>query len=274
MKRAVILLHLIPGIMLISCNSPKKIYEAEVAELKASVTKTSELITEERISHLPEPVQRYFRQCGFVGTPISHHAEVIWQESHIRMKPGQKWMKLKTHQHNFVETPVRLAYMRANMFGLIPFEGRDKYHNGQGHMFGTLGRMIKVFDARDVETAKGAAIVVLAEALLVPSYAIQPYIHWETVDELTVKARMIHGGIDVGGIFHFNEQGEYIRFTTNERPFSLPKGAYEQQPYTIEIRSYQQQGDIRIAKEVAAIWNLPEGDFEYWKGIIREIDYY
>lgn len=271
MKRAFILLQLIPAMVLISCNSPEKLYEEEVAALTALVKPASELITGESISHLPEPVQRYFRYCGFVGTPISNHAEVIWQESHIKMKPEQKWMRLQTHQHNFVEPPARLAYMRANMFGIIPFEGRDKYHNGQGHMFGTLGRMIKVFDARDVETAKGAAIVVLAEALLVPSYAIQPYIHWEAVDELTVKARMIHGGIDVGGIFHFNEQGEYIRFTTNERPFSLPKGAYEQQPYTIEIRSYQKQGDIRIAGEVAAIWNLPEGDFEYWRGSIREI---
>ncbi len=271
MHKLVVFIHVMIPMMCISCHSPKKLFEAEVSELKASVPHTSELITEASIAHLPEPVKRYFRHCGFVGAPISNHAEIIWEQSHIRMKPEQKWMHLKTYQHNFVETPVRLAYMRANMFGLIPFEGRDKYHNGHGHMFGTLGRMIKVFDAKDVETAKGAAIVVLAEVLLVPSYAIQPYIHWEAVDEFTAKARLVHQGMDVGGTFHFNQQGEYIRFITDERPFALPKGGYETQPYTIEIRSYQQQGDFRIANEVAAIWNLPEGDFEYWKGSVREI---
>lgn len=257
--------------ILCSCHSPKKLFHKEVVELMAVSSSASKIFTEESIAQLPEPVQRYFRQCGLVGTPMANHAEVIWSESHIKMKPNQKWMKLKTHQHNFVEEPSRLAYMRANMMGIVPFEGRDKYHDGQGHMFGTLGRMIKIFDEKDLEIAQGASIVLLAEVLLVPSYAIQSYIRWEAVDELTANARYIHKGIDVGGTFHFNEQGEYIRFTTKERPYSLPKGGYEKQPYTIEIRGYQQKGDIRIAKEVAAIWNLPEGDFEYWRGTIKEI---
>lgn len=257
--------------MLISRHGPKKLFKDEAAELKSALSQKTELISEARIAHLPEPVQRYFHHCGLMGKPISNHAEIIWLNSHIRLKPGQRWMRLKTYQHNFVPDPARLAYMRANMFGFIPFEGRDKYHNGKGHMFGTLGRMIKVFDAHDEETAKGAAIVVLAESLLVPAYAIQPYIHWEAVDELTANARLIHNGMDVGGTFHFNDTGEYIRFTTHERPFSSPKGGYEQQDYTIKVLSYQQQGDIRIARQVSAIWNLPEGEFEYWKGGIKEI---
>ncbi len=260
--------------MLISCHSPKKLYENEVEEFQSTVSQSSEVISPESISHLPEPVQRYFHYCGFVGTSLSYHAEIIWQNSHIRMKPGQKWMKLKTYQHNFVQEPSRLAYMRAHMLGFIPFEGRDRYHNGAGHMFGTLGRIIKIFDAKDEETAKGAAMVLLAEALLVPSYAIQPYIYWEAVDELTAKARLVHNGMDVGGIFHFNEQGEYIRFTTHERPFSSPNGGYEQQDYTIKVLGYQQQGDIKIAMEVSAIWNLPGSDFEYWKGTLKEIKFY
>ncbi len=273
-NKLAVLIHIIIPMMFFSCHAPKKLFDAEVSELQSAVNQTAELITKERIAHLPEPVQRYFQHSGFVGTPISNHAEIIWQDSHIRLKPGQRWMRLKTYQHNFVTEPSRLAYMRTNMFGLIPFEGRDKYHLGNGHMFGTLGRMIKVFDARDEETAKGAAIVVLAEALLVPAYAIQAYIHWEAVDELTAKARLIHHGMDVGGTFHFNEKGEYIRFTTQERPYSSPKGGYEQQDYTIKVLNYRQQGDIRIAGEVSAIWNLPEGDFEYWKGTIREIRFH
>jgi len=260
--------------MFISCHSPKKLYENEVKEFQSAVSSSSELISAESIAHLPEPVQRYFHYCGFVGTPLSYHAEIIWENSHIRMKPGQRWMKLKTYQHNFVQEPSRLAYMRANMLGFIPFEGRDRYHNGEGHMFGTLGRIIKVFDARDEETAKGAAIVLLAEALLVPSYAIQSYIHWEAADALTARARFVHNGIDVGGTFHFNELGEYIRFTTHERPYSSPDGGYEQQDYTIEVFGYQKQGDIKIAREVSAIWHLPGGDFEYWRGALKEIKFY
>jgi hypothetical protein len=274
MKRTSTLILLILMFMLVSCHSPQKLFYSELAEIQSSGRTDFAQITEAGIEHLPEPVQRYLHHCGFAGTPVANHAEIIWEDSHIRMKPDQKWMRLKTYQQNFVGEPSRLVYMRANMLGFIPFEGRDKYNNGKGHMFGTLGRLIKVFDAHDEETAKGAAIVVLAEALLVPSYAIQPYIHWEEVDELTARARFIHKGMDVGGTFHFNDRGEYIRFTTHERPFSSPNGGYEEQPYTIEIRNYQQQGDRIIAREVSAIWNLPDGDFEYWKGTLREIRFY
>ncbi|TVQ85932.1 MAG: hypothetical protein EA393_13070 [Bacteroidetes bacterium] len=274
MRKTIVFIYFIIPIMIISCHSPKKLFEKEVAEFQSEVSNSNKVLNPESIAHLPEPVQRYFHYCGFVGTPLSNHAEIIWQNSHIRMKPGQRWMKLKTFQHNFVQEPSRLAYMRANMFGFIPFEGRDRYDDGKGHMFGTLGRMIKVFDARDEETAKGAAIVVLAEALLVPSYAIQPYIHWEAVDELTARARLIHNGIDVGGTFHFNELGEYIRFTTNERPYTSPNGGYEQKDYSIEVLGYQQQGDIKIAREVFAIWHLHGGDFEYWRGALKEIKFF
>ncbi len=254
-----------------SCYFPKKIYIDEVNDLKSEPITEKGAFTFEDIKRLPEPVQRYLHHCGYIGKPIANHAEVCFLESYIKLSPDKKWLKLRTYQHNFTDNPSRLAYMRANMFGFIPFEGRDKYHNGHGHMYGILGKMIKIFDETDVEIAQGAAIVLLAEVLLIPSYAIQPYIHWEAVDEHTANARFVHQGVDVGGTFHFNEQGDYIRFTSNERPYSLPKGGYELQPYTIEIRSYQQQGDIRVVKEVAAIWNMPQGDFEYWRGTIREI---
>ncbi len=182
--------------MLFSCHSPKRVFFNELAELQSTVKTESRQITTENIAHLPEPVRRYLHHCGFVDRPMANNAEVIWADSRIKMKPGQRWMRLKTLQHNFVEDPCRIAYMRANMLGLIPFEGRDRYLNGGGHMFGTLGRMIKVFDARDRETFLGAAVVVLAEVLLIPLYSIQPYIHWEAVDDLTAKARFIHNGID------------------------------------------------------------------------------
>jgi hypothetical protein len=253
------------------CPSPKKLYIKEVKQFMLTAEYIQKLFAEHDIEHLPQPVQKYFRYCGFIGQPKSDCAQIVWDQSHIRMRPNQKMMRLKTYQHNFVSEPSRLAYMRANMLGVIPFEGRDKYHNGQGHMLGTLARMIKIFDQKDLEIAQGGAIVLLAESLLLPLYAIQPYIHWEPIDEFTAKARFIHKDVDVGGTFHFNALGEYIRFTTNERPYSLPGGGYELTPYTIQIRSYQQQGDIRIAKEVAAIWNLPQGDYEYWKGTVKEI---
>jgi hypothetical protein len=256
-----------------SCSSPKKLFRHEARDLKATIHSAVHEISENTIADLPEPVQGYFRQCGFVGACFTDYAEIIWEKSSIKLQPDRKWMKLKTMQFNFVSEPSRLAYMKASMLGVIPFEGRDKYALGGAHMYGVLGKLIKIFDAKDRQTAQGAAIVLLAEALFIPQIAIQNYIHWESVDDMKANARFIHKGIDVGGTFHFNENGEYVRFTTNERPYSKPDGNYEFFPYTIEIKSYQQQGNIKIAQDVSAIWHLPDGDYEYWKGRVKEINF-
>jgi hypothetical protein len=258
-------------IALCSCHLPKKLFNREAEAFKSEIVQSIGTITEQDIAHLPSPVIRYFKHCGYVGAVKPAYAEVIFENSRIKLQPDRKWMKLKTHQINFVAEPARIAYMKAVLMGVIPFGGRDKYSNGHGHMFGVIGGLIKVFDEKEPEIAQGAAIVLLAEALLIPAYALQNYIIWEPVDEKTANARFVHKDVDVGGIFHFNESGEYIRFTSNDRPFHNPDCTYTKQPYTIEIRSYQQQGEQLIAKNISATWNLPQGDFEYWKGTISEI---
>ncbi len=268
-KTTLVVTIMIP--VLCSCNSPAKSYKKETKAYKSAHSQTNGTISKQDIAHLPEPLIHYFEHCNYVGSAKATYAEVIFEDSKIKLQPEKKWMKLKTQQYNFVTEPARIAYMKATMMGFIPFEGRDKYSEGQGHMLGVLGKLIKVFDEKEHEIAKGAALVLLAEALLIPSYALQDYISWEAVDSLTAKARFVHKGVDVGGTFHFNEKREYIRFTTNERPYSKSDGRFLYPPYTVEIRSYQKQGDILIAKEVAAIWNLPDGDFEYWSGTIKKI---
>jgi len=257
-----------------ACKYPKKLYTDEMQNISSQFAEASGILSQTEISHLPEPIKKYFHHCGFVGLKNHNYAEIVWEHSSIKMKPDKKWMKLKTKQFNAVAEPARLAYMKANLMGIIPFEGRDKYHNGNGHMYGTLANLFKVFDVDNKETSEGAAIVLLAEALLVPCIALQKYIVWENVDSLTANARFIHQGINVGGTFHFNHKGEYTKFTTNERPYSKPDGTYELIPYTILIQSYQKQNNMLIARDVSAIWHLPEGDFEYWKGSVKEIRLY
>ena len=258
--------------MTIMSGSPLGLYRAEVNEFRAEAQATSQAFTEEDISHLPEPVQRYLRHCGYIDSPRHEMAEVIWEKSQIRLSPERGWMKLKTFQHNFISPPSRLAYMRAWML-VIPFEGRDRYRSGRGHMYGTLGRLIRIFDEDEAEIALGAAVVVLAEALFIPDYALQDYIGWEAVDSRTARARFIDGDVEVSGTFHFNEDGEYIRFETNDRPYKIPDGSYELVPYSIDVLSYQEQEGLRIARDVRATWHLDSGDYEYWRGSIGSIHF-
>lgn len=63
----------------------KRLYEKERAEeiKKYAHQVISEVISENDIIYLPEPVQKYFRVCGYIGKPKIYNADVIWKESFI-----------------------------------------------------------------------------------------------------------------------------------------------------------------------------------------------
>ena len=259
--------------ILTSCKSVKDTFEADLKSHFEEYHAPQPVLDSSVILNLPMPVQMYLTKCGFVGKEIPMNAEIIWKESFIKMNPERNWMKLKTVQFNSVLNPFRVAYLKANLLGFIPFEGRDIYVNGTGHMYGTVGRTITVFDEKQREIAQSALIIILAEALLVPGYALQDYFHWEEVDDYTAAATIRHGGISARGIFHFNEDYELVLFETNDRYYMSPENGNVLTPFSAEISQYFQQGDLKIPGSLMAIWHLETGRYEYWKGTISEVKY-
>lgn len=267
------LFTLLPVVLLVSCNTIRNTFDADLkANFKNSEGSEKELSVED-ISHLPAPVQRYFEYCGFIGKPVPMNAEVVWAESFIRMRPDKAWMKLKTVQFNSVEEPFRIAYMKANMFGLIPFEGRDIYAKGQGHMYGKIANLITVFDEKQREIGQSALIIILAEALLVPGYALSDYIYWEPIDDNSARARITHNGYHVSGIFYFNDAGEMLRFESNDRYYLSPEKGNVLTKFIATVSDYKAQGDYVVPGKLIAAWQLDSGLYEYWKGSISEVRY-
>ena len=267
--KAEIILILIFGGLISGCLSPERVFEDEVKQLMTTGQSEPEIISADRIAELPLPVQRYIDYASFIDQPMSDVTEILWLDSRIKMGSDQKWRNLETRQFNFTSSGSRLAYMRARMAGVIPFEGRDRYHDGQGHMLGTLGRLIRVFDNDSREVTLGGAVILLAESLLEPSIAFQDYISWEPIDDLTTKATLIHGEITVTSTFHFNETGEFVRFESNDRPYEISSGMYETKPFSIDLGEYHDADGLMIPGRVYATWHLEEGDFTYWDGKIK-----
>jgi hypothetical protein len=105
-----------------------------------------------------------------------------------------------------------------------------------------------------------------------PHYPIATFSPLEVIDEFSVKGTIEDRGISATGVFYFNEQGEYIRFETSDRNFMDKKKTYRKVDYTILVWDYRMgTNGIRHAGKVNATWNLPEGDYEYWKGSIEEV---
>jgi hypothetical protein len=257
--------------LLPACASMRDLYRTEVrTERSAHPPDTQELLTEDRLTALPEPVRRYLRSCGWVGQPLPMNAEIEWRESAIRLGVDRPWMKLRTYQFNSVPEPMRAAYMRGRILGVVPMEGRDIYQNGRGQMLIRLGRVFTVGDETGPEMDRSALVTILAEALLVPGYATQPYIIWTPMDDRSAAATVRHGGVVASGVFHFDRAGDFVRFESDDRYQSTGEDARKVR-WSVDVLGHQDQDGLRIVGGLRAIWHEDQGDFEYFRGRIQAV---
>ncbi|SCZ79295.1 DUF6544 family protein [Acidaminobacter hydrogenoformans] len=226
-----------------------------------------------RLPDLPELVRSYLEMAGFNERPLPKVAEVIWKESRIKLGPDKPWMAIKTKQCNTASPTARIAFMSAKMFGVLPFEGRDLYAQGRGHMLGKIAGLATVFDDQSEEIAKSGVVTVLAEAFLIPGILMLPGMTLESRDSLSIKARLTDQGLTAEGVFSFNAQGEVTSFVSEDRYYANPKGGNERRRWTAYSENYIEKDGVRFPSTVRAVWNLPEGDFEYWSGTIERVVY-
>jgi hypothetical protein len=263
---ALVLLALLPG-----CTSMRDLYRTEVGnERAAHPPEAHRLVTEEQLAALPDPVRQYLRSTGCVGQPIPMNAQIEWRESAIRLGIDRPWMKLRTYQFNSVPEPMRAAYMRGRVLGVVPMEGRDLYQDGRGQMLIRLGRVITVGDDTGPEMDQSALVTILAEALLVPGYALQPYITWTPMDHRSAGATIRHGAVEASGVFHFDEAGDFVRFESEDRYQSTGEQARKVR-WSVNALSHQTQGGLRIVDSLRATWHEADGDFEYFRGRIAAV---
>lgn len=253
--------------------SLRKQYTEEVErEFSRQTRSEPPILTEKMLNSLPKPVQRHLRVCGYPGKPLFNHAEMIWGNVDFLRAPKTPPLKLKCVQHNFAAEPCRIVLMTTRLAGIIPFEGRDKYQDDHGNMLIKIGKLLTLQEAKGEAMDRSGLVTILAEAFVLPAYLFQPYISWGEFDEFSAAATITRNGIEVGGVFCFNERGEYVRFESNDRYLSTPKGD-ENHPWAATLGNYFEKNGYRIPGYMNAEWLLPEGKHEYFLGEILEFRY-
>ena len=248
----------------------KKVYFNDRAEfLKRNKAFETEIFTEELIEELPEPIKKYLRVCGYLNTPVPVNANVYWSESWLKMSPQKDWGKLHTSQFNSVKPIGRVAYMK---FESMPVAARDLYRDGYGEMKGKLINLIPVVFDNSAETAKSALITTFCEFMFIPGYLLLKNVTWEALSDYAVKGILNDYGIEITGVFYFDKAGLFTHFETEDRAYSLGKNQYKKVKFSAFVESYKMHHNIKICEKVKIVWHLPEGDFEYYKGIVDNIE--
>jgi len=229
-----------------------------------------ERFTEDLIKELPEPLQKYLRVCGYIGTPVPLNAHVHWSESWLKISPDRDWGKLQTIQFNSVKPIGRVAYMK---FLAMPVAARDLYRDGYGEMKVKLLNLITVACDHSREVAQSALITTFLEFPFVPGYLLLKNVQWEQLDNHSVRGTLTDCGIEVSGLFHFDEEGLFTSFKTSDRYFTTGKNSYKKVNFSAAVESYKIQDRLKICEKVKVMWHLPEGNFEYYKGTVDRIEF-
>ncbi len=255
-------------------RSLKKIFNHDCLRerLRQSAMPTP-LITDEWMHTLPAALQRYLHVTRFVNRSMPLSAAIQWKNVFIKLAIDKKWTALQCQQFNTVAEPCRIAYMNIRKWGFPIMEGLDKYQDGKGSMHIKLLKYISKGNLTGHEMDQSALVTVLAESLILPGCLLQPYLQWKEIDEHTVMGTLSHGGISVSGSFHFNNNGQWVQFKTNDRWMLQPDGSFHQVAWSGFIDDYFAYDGLCLPGNMRAIWHTDKGDFEYFKGDIFGIDY-
>ena len=228
------------------------------------------IVTDEMISHLPEPVRRYMEYTGVVGRPW---IENVWmkQTGRLRQDSGKPWMAM-TAEQTYTTNPAGFVWKaKFKLAGIPLMRAVDTYKDGTGHMLGKLAGIITLFDVRGAELDQGAMLRHLGEMIWFPTALLGENVSWEGRDDNSAQVTLTDCGKSVSGIMHFDEQGRCTHFTTER--YRMVGGGFSLDSWTTPMTEYRVREGLNIPVKAQAVWNLPSGDFSYIELEIAEIAY-
>ncbi|NMM53290.1 hypothetical protein HII26_12205 [Paenibacillus aquistagni] len=228
--------------------------------------------TAEDIAALPAPVRRFFHYSGYLGQPKMSYMKAAFKKVDFILSPDKPAISIDYTQFNFVQEPVRLAFIDTAMYG-IPFQGLDAYIHGSGSMKGVLAKGFTLFHQTGDEMDQAALVTFLAESLMIPSAALQPYIVWESIDDTHAKATITHDGCSASGVFAFDAVGKLLSFTTEDRALISTDGEYQQVPWLVRFDDYEQTNGIKQPTHLQAIWQFSDRDLIYFDSHHVDFEY-
>lgn len=249
-------------------------YQEDIrVSFKAAETQNqSETFTKDSIKELPALLQKHIENGGYLGQPQMRNMLIHFHDTEFRMAQGKDPMKIDFQQVNFVSRPDRHAFLTGRMFGL-PIQAKDSTIDGIGSMTGVLAKQIPLFRSTGAEMDQGQLITALADAVFMPSLFLQEFVSWKVIDDRTVEGQISWKQVSAKGRFTFDEEGNVIRFDTEDRYMDDNGKGSKLVPWFVTYEQYQQQDDFYQPGHVTVNWVTSEGAYTYFESDRIEVVY-
>ena len=229
-----------------------------------------ELITEEDIEGLPEPLQRYLMFTQIIGEKKVSSVR-LKQKGEIRTRVNQNFMAFDADQYYTVDPPGFIWHVNLKPAVGVNIIGIDKFMHGKGGMNMKLLSLFKIVDAEGDEMNQGALLRFFTEMLWFPSAFLSDYITWEEIDKNSVKGTIILEGISASAELFIKDNGEANYFTAER--YKEVDGSFSLEKWATPIREYQELNGIKVPLNAEAVWHLKEGQFSYFRAQVTSIEY-
>lgn len=249
----------------------KKVSNETASLLKGVSVDNDSIITKENITHLPEIVQKWLQNSGIIA---KEKMVSIWlkQQGELKTKPRGKWMSFEAEQYFDVSNPSFVWSTEVNFMPMVKMIGRDKFVNGEGEMLIKMAGLIPVVDVSKTEKINQAAMLrYMAEMVWFPSAALNKYMTWESIDDISTKATFTINYKSVVGLFKFSSEGDFLSFEA-QRYYGAEDDAPLETWY-VQSKSFKEFDGFKIPNKCEVIWKLKEGDFNWLNFEITDLKY-
>ena len=239
--------------------------------MKQTITTKTAVITIEQLDDLPYPVAKWLNLSGIIG---KEKTNTVWLSQNIRMKmkPGQKeWNEAVAEQYFTVENPAFIWKVKMNMSPFIKITGRDKFVDGKGEMLIKIFSLLNIVNEKGEKMDEGALQRFLAEIVWFPSAALSQYITWESIDSLSAKATLNYKGTSGSGTFYFNEQGDFVKFSTLR--YKDNEADAQRYEWIVTVKEHSMMSGIKTPMKIEVTWILENGNWTWLDLEITDIRY-
>lgn len=224
------------------------------------------LVGEHMLDGLPEPVQRYLRYTGVVGTPFVRTVH-LKQRGRMLLGAGQPWIPLTAQQWYSVQPPgfVWDATLRLGPIPLV--RARDTYRAGKGHMLIKAAAVFTAADATGMQLDQGEMIRYLNEIMWFPSAFLEDNITFQAVDSSSARVTLTDHGQSVTARLFFDADGRLTEFVGQRY------SGGDLETWSVPVTGYGEFEGLRLPRRAKAVWRHAGGDEEYIDVTITELHY-
>lgn len=230
----------------------------EIDALLATVNPDGqEVVTEDALAGLPEPVGRWLRWSGVVGK--KRPATVRLRQSGELRLGNSGWFPFVAEEYFTIDPPAFIWAARMTMVPGVTVIGRDRLVDGEGSIEMRLLGLVPVARDTGPEMDRGALLRYLNEIMWFPAAGLSPSISWEAVDSESARATITHAGVSASATFRFDRDGRLTDMVADR----YDREAGRVLPWSTPISDYGEFGGVRVPVAGEAVYARGEGDIPY-----------